>query len=114
MSREIFTRRLSFAELTIEVERVGEDIFILIRGGDRPHIGSVVLAVPRQSLADEKISSCTSSVLNVTGHKDEFICREVAESFCKKFRAVTVCTGGFHVDNLTAAQIQEVVDACKF
>ncbi len=114
MSREIFTRRLSFAELTVEVERVGEDIFILIHGGDRPHLGSVVLAIPRASLADEKISSCTSSVLNVTGHKDEFICRAVAESFCKKFRAVTVCTGGFHVDNLSAAQIQEVVDACKF
>ena len=114
MSREIIQRELSFATLTIEVERVGEDIFILIRGGDKPHLGSVVLAIPRKSLADEKISSCTSSVLNVTGHKDEFICRAVAESFCKKFRAVTVCTGGFHVDNITATQIQEVVDACKF
>lgn len=114
MSREIFTRQLSFATLTIEVERVGGDILILIRGGDRPHIGSVVLAIPRPSIADEKISSCTSSVLNVTGHKDEAICRAVAENFCKKFRAVTVCTGGFHVDNLSVAQIQEVVDACKF
>lgn len=114
MSREIIQRELSFATLTIEIERVGEDIFILIRGGDKPHIGSVVLAVPRKSLADEKNFSCTSSVLNVTGHKDEFICRAVAENFCKKFHAVTVCTGGFHVDNLSVAQIQEVIDACKF
>lgn len=113
MSREIITRKLSFAELSIEIERVGEDILILIRGGDKPHIGSVVMAIPRKSLSDEKISSCTSSVINVTGHKDEIICRAVAENFCKKFRAVTVCTGGFHVDNLSVAQIQEVVDACK-
>ena len=113
MSREIITRQLSFAEISIEIERVGGDILILIRGGDKPHIGSVVLAVPRASLSDEKITSCTSSVLNVTGHKDEKICRAAAESYCKKFGAVTVCTGGFHVDNLTAAQIQEVVDACK-
>ncbi|MBO4401709.1 MAG: hypothetical protein J5809_07670 [Selenomonadaceae bacterium] len=112
MSREIITRQLSFAELTIEIERVGEDILILIRGGDKPHIGSVVLAIPRKSLSGENFS-CTSSVLNVTGHKDEIICRAVAESYCKKFRAVTVCTGGFHVDNLSVAQIQEVVDACK-
>ena len=101
MSREIITRQLSFAEISIEIERVGGDILILIRGGDKPHIGSVVLAVPRPSLTGENFS-CTSSVLNVVGHKDETICR-----------AVTVCTGGFHVDNLTAAQIQEVVDACK-
>ncbi len=112
MSREVITRRLSFAEISIEIERIGEDILILIRGGDKPHIGSVVMAIPRQSLSGESFS-CTSSVLNVVGHKDEAICRAVAENFCKKFRAVTVCTGGFHVDNLSAAQIREVVDACK-
>lgn len=105
---------MSFATLTIEIEHVGDDLLILIRGGDKPHIGSVVMAIPRPSLGGGGNFSCTSSVLNVTGHKDEAICRAVAESYCKKFRAVTVCTGGFHVDGLTAAQIREVVDACNF
>lgn len=113
MDAEIITKKLSFAEINFEIKFVGEDIFILIQGGDKPHIGSVVLAIPRKSLSDENKISCTSSILNVTGHKDEIICRSVAESFCKKYNAVTVCTGGFHVDNLTAAQIQEVIDACK-
>ena len=110
---KIITKKLSFAELKIEIKSVGEDILILVTGGDKPHIGSAVLAIPRKSLRDEKIISCTSSVLNVTGHKDEKICRYLAETFCKKYNAVTICAGGFHVDNLTAEQIQEVVDACK-
>lgn len=110
---KIIKKILSFAEIFFEIKFVGNDIFILIRGGDKPHIGSCVLSVPRPALADAKKISCTSSVLNVTGHKDEYICRIVAENFCKNFNAVTVCTGGFHVDNLTADKIQEVIDACN-
>ena len=113
IEKKIITRQLSFSELTIEINPVGEDIFILIRGGDKPHIGSVVLAIPRPSLRDENKISCTSSVINITGHKDEKICRYVAEIFCKRYNSVVVCTGGFHVDNLTPAQIQEVIDAVK-
>ena len=110
---KFITKKLSFAEIKFEIKPVGNDILILIQGGDKPHIGCTVLAIPRKSLRDDSIS-CTSSVLNVTGHKDEKICRYVAETFCKRYNSVAVCTGGFHVDNLTAEQIQEVIDACKF
>ena len=113
VENKIIRRQLSFSELTIEIKSVGADILILVTGGDKPHIGSAVLSVPRPSLRDENKISCTSSILNVTGHKDETICRYLAETFCKKYNAVTICTGGFHCDNLTPAQIQEVVDACN-
>ncbi len=113
VENQIIERQLSFAELKIEIKSVGEDILILVIGGDKPHIGSAVLAIPRPSLRDDTEISCTSSVLNVVGHKDEKICRYLAESFCRKYNAVTVCAGGFHCDNLTPAQIQEVVDACN-
>ena len=112
MNAEIITKKLSFAEITFEIKFIGDDILILIYGGDKPHIGSAVLAIPRKSLSNDSIS-CTSSVLNVTGHKDEKICRHVAETFCKRYNSVAVCAGGFHCDNLTAEQIQEVVDICK-
>jgi len=114
VEKNFIKKKLSFAEIEFEIQPVGEDISIIVRGGDKPHIGSTVLAIPRKSLADVEKFSCTSSVLNIVGHKDEFICRLVAENFCKKYKAVTVCTGGFHVDNLTAEKIQEVIDACNF
>ena len=114
IEKKIIKKNLSFADIEFEIQPVGEDIFILIRGGDKPHIGSCVLSIPRPSLAGDEKISCTSSVLNVVGHKDENICRLVAESFCKKFNTTVICTGGFHVDNLTAEKIAEVVNACKF
>ena len=114
IEKKIIKKKLSFAEIDFEIQSVGEDILIIIRGGDKPHIGSCVLSVPRPSLSDGEKISCTSSVLNLLGHKDENICRLTAESFCKKFNKVAICVGGFHVDNLTEEKISEVVAACKF
>ena len=114
IEKKIIRKKLSFAEIEFEIEPIGEDILILIRGGDVHHIGSCVMSIPRPSLKNNEKISCTSSVLNVVGHKDEKICRLVAENFCKKFKTTVVCTGGFHVDNLTSEKISEVIDACNF
>ena len=103
------TRQLSFSTITIEMKRIGIDIQVLVSGGEE-HIGSVVLALPRESLKKDGSISCTSSVLNVVGHKDEFLCRTLAESICKKKNTTVVCMGGFHVDDITPIQIQEVLD----
>lgn len=55
--------------------------------------------------------NCTSSVINVTGHKDEQLCRILAEKIAAGTQTVTVYTGGFHIDDITAPQIAEVVGA---
>ena len=105
--------KLSFAELEIGVRRIGDDMAVWVSGGDRPHIGCVVQAVPRLSLTGDGSRSATSSVLNLTGHKDEFLCRELAETICAAAGCTTVCTGGFHCDGMTKEKIAEVVDAVK-
>ena len=111
MDRIVKVVKLSFSELKVEIMSVGNDYSIVIQGGDSPHIGCTVLAVPRLSLTGDGSKSCTSSVINLTGHKDEVICRLIAERICCKKCAVTVCTGGFHVDEIKKDQIQEVIDA---
>jgi hypothetical protein len=63
----VHTFRLSFAELTVTVRRVGEDLLVLAEGGDKPHLGCTVLALPRPSLRGDGSVSCTSSVLNRAG-----------------------------------------------
>ncbi len=104
---------LSFAEFIVQGYRIGEEYCIHVSGGERPHIGCVVLSIPRPSLCNSDVISVTSSVLSVTGHKDEYICRQLAEMVAKRKNAVTVCTGGFHVDGITKEQIQELMDCIK-
>lgn len=109
----IIEKELSFAKLSVQINRLGKDYFIAVWGGEKPHIGCTVLAIPRLSLTGDGTVSATSSVLNVTGHKDEALCRLLAEEVARKKNAVAVCTGGFHMDNITKEQIAEVVEAVK-
>lgn len=111
--RRRFTHRLSFSQIEIQATRVGCDIQLLLRGGSSPHIGCIVLATPRPSLTGDGSRRATASVINVTGHKDEALCRYLAEKVAAAADAVTVCTGGFHIDAMTPEQIQEVQAAVK-
>ena len=95
-------------KLTVCAGKIGADILITIEGGDRPHIGCVVQAVPRPSLSGSGEGSATASVLNLTGHKDEFLCRKLAEMLCSRLGMTVVCTGGVHIEKITAEQIREL------
>ena len=102
--------KLSFATLYIRILPIGEDYQILAYGGDKPHIGCTVLAVPRPSLSGDGSVSVTSSVLNLVSHKDEAICRYLAETYAQKKNATVVCSGGFHVDHITQENLSELMD----
>ena len=113
MEENVIERELSFTKLTIKFTKIGKDYHILLQGGDSPHIGCTVLAIPRPSLkGDGKVSS-TASVINVTGHKDEYLCRYLAEKMAAAQNAVVVCTRGFHTDGITEEQIREVQQAVE-
>lgn len=94
----------SFA-VELEVRRVGSDLLALLTGG-AAHLGCAVLAVPRPSLACPEEISCTSSVLNQVGHKDEYPCRKVAETLCTRYGVPTVCTGGIHYDDAAPQDLE--------
>ncbi len=111
--RRRFTHQLSFSQIEIQATRVGRDIQLLLQGGSSPHIGCMVLATPRPSLKGDGSRSATASVINVTGHKDEALCRYLAEKVAAAANVVVVCTGGFHIDGMTPKQIQEVQAAVK-
>lgn len=106
-------RRVANSDIRISAGRIGNDILICLEGGTKPHIGCVVQAVPRPSLTGDGSGSATASVLNLTGHKDEYICRKLAEKICSKMGIVTVCTGGFHLDGIVKEQIKEVMEVAE-
>ena len=106
-------KELSYTKLIVKISRIGKDIHMTLQGGEKHHIGCVVLAVPRPSLDGNGTGSSTASVINVTGHKDEILCRWMAEQVAARENAVTVCCGGFHMDHITKEQILEVKKAAE-
>lgn len=99
--------------LCLEVRRQGKDLAAMLYGGEKPHIGSVCISVPRESLTGDGSVSCTTSVVNLPGHKDEQIGRMVSEALCKKYGAVTVCSCGFHIDHADKKQIKQVIEGVE-
>lgn len=106
-------KQLSFSWLEAGATLLGKDVVICVKGGERPHVGCTIMAVPRPSLKGDGAISSTSSVLNLTGHKDEALLRTMAEELCREINGVVVCAGGFHVDCLKEQQLMEVLRAAK-
>lgn len=88
---------------------VGGDLVVAIWGGTAPHVGAVALAQPRPSLDDPRVTSSTSSVLTLLGHKDDVVAREAADRLAAASGRTAVVTAGLHVDDATVADRQALV-----
>ena len=96
----------------MEVIELGDDLLLVLTGGDSPHVGTVVMTEPRGDREGE-MYRCTTSVLNVTGHRDEEVARPMAEAACKSTGKRVVCVSGIHLDNASRSDINDALDACR-
>lgn len=92
---------------------LGEDVCVIISGGDEPHIGCVTLSVPRPSLSSPGVTSATTSILNRIGHKDDEAAKYVSHLLSSKLNKNVVVTCGIHVDNITDEEIKITMDLLK-
>jgi hypothetical protein len=95
-------------ELEVVLVRMGDDLAVCLYGGDKAHIGSVALAVPRPSLRDPAVRSATASVLNVVGHKEDHLTVSAAEQLAAGLGRVVSVAAGVHYDDLDEAGIEAI------
>ena len=84
------------------ITSVGEDLVVAVGGGEKPHVGCVVLAQPQPAKTKSGEWSASCSVLTIPPHKEEPIARGIASRLAEAFGRVTVVTAGIHDDNLDA------------
>ncbi|HJX37174.1 MAG TPA: proteasome assembly chaperone 4 family protein [Anaerolineae bacterium] len=91
---------------------LGEDLLACLWGGTKPHIGAIALALPRPSINDPAITSCTASVLTMLGHKEDGVVKSVAQKLSARLNKNVVVTAGIHWDHLDETAIREIEDNC--
>lgn len=91
--------------LEARVQEVGEDLVVAVGGGERPHVGSLVLAQPVPSKRPGKTWSASCSVITIPPHKEEPLARGIATRLAEALGRVTVVTAGVHDDGLDAEGI---------
>lgn len=84
----------------------GKGIICALVGGEEPHLGAVVLSVPRPSLDDPGRISCTSSTLPLVGHKDDEAARPLAEMLARSTGCPVSVAAGLHINNAGAEDIE--------
>ena len=95
-----------------EVKLIGTDLLITLYGGDKLHIGSVAVALPRPSLKNNKQMSSTSSVYNFLGHKDGVVAQRMSEALSASLNKKVVVVAGIHIDRITQKGIEKIIENC--
>jgi gallate decarboxylase subunit D len=105
----IFKTQEGSFDLTAAVMKIGQDLVVVIWGGERPHIGAVALAQSRQSLKDPQMKSATASVLSILGHKEDAVVKSVSERLAAVADRPVVVTAGIHWDNLQQSDLNQIL-----
>ena len=105
---ELKTSRTTY-QAAVTVTQSGVAVVV---GGGLTHVGTVILAEPRESLRGDGSWSATSSVVNPVGHLDEMPLRREAEKLAAKLRVRVAVVGGIHLDEITSEDIEGVMEDC--
>ena len=87
----------------------GEDLTIIISGGEKPHIGAMAVSIPRPSLKDLNKVSASTSVFVLVGHKEDELSKQIAENITKITKKVTVVIVGLHIEKATSQDIEYLI-----
>ncbi len=91
----------------------GNGLVAQLMGGEEPHVGAVVMSVPRPSLAVPGALGCNSFVLPLVGHKDDEIAKPVAEEMAVHYGRTVVVIAGIHVENASSEDIEQLTTNCR-
>lgn len=90
---------------SVQLDRydVGDDVLLVLQGGEKPHVGSVVVCQPDKGI----------NLIRLGSHKDYIVLRPLAETACEKYETTVVAVGGIHIDDATKQDIDLVIQNCK-
>jgi hypothetical protein len=98
---------VSGRSLSAWLAELGEDVVVAVGGGERPHVGCVVLAQPQPRKGGPARWTASCSVLTIPPHKEEPIARGVAARLAERCGRVAVVSAGVHDDGLDRQGIED-------
>lgn len=86
-------------QIVLKAIKMGDDLCIIITGGDKPHLGSVTLGEIKEK----------ENTLSLKGHKEHFITSIVYNKLRKYYKGNIVVCAGMHIDNITKNEIDDIM-----
>lgn len=99
--------------IVAQAERMGNDLCVMVTGGEEPHFGSVSLGISRKSLTGSGETSATVSTMNMTGHKDDAVGNRFAERLAVAFECRAIVSCGIHYEGAEAKDLSVIRDSTE-
>ncbi|MEW6173601.1 MAG: hypothetical protein AB1510_11145 [Bacillota bacterium] len=96
-------------EIEVQATPTGDGIIVQVLGGEKPHVGAVVLSLPRPSVSEPGKIRANSTVVPLYGHRDDEVARPVAEQLAAVFNQPVVVVAGVHIDAARPEEIELLV-----
>jgi hypothetical protein len=111
---EIRSVELSEGDMSVRLtaQALGKDVCVTVTGG-AAHVGAVALSVARQSLKFGGETGVSTSILTLTGHKEDVVAKFVSEKLALVLNKNVVAVCGIHYDNITQENIDNVMNLVK-
>ncbi len=90
--------------VTTSVRFTGDDLVVLIYN-EKAHIGAVAVAD-----FDQNEQRASVSIITRLGHKEDVVANNAAHVLCKQTRKAVCVIAGIHLDNITEAEKQQIVE----
>lgn len=94
--------------ISIQITGFGDDLSILIQGGDTPHIGAVSLGVP-YTKSHSKKTYVSASNISLPGHQDAVITDLIAKKTATALNKTVAVIGGIHYESISIEEIEALI-----
>jgi len=91
-------------KVSLEEKKIGKDILYILSGGEKPHIGGIVICEVGEDL----------QTISLGSHFDHIVLNPIAKMGCQKYQTTVVAIGGIHIDNATKKEIEIIINHCNF
>jgi hypothetical protein len=87
----------------LEKKHLDSGLVYILGGGERSHIGGIAYKEPGKD----------AQVIRIPEHYDLKVILPIAEAACQKYDVPVAVTGGIHIDNATADEIDTIIKNCR-
>lgn len=111
MKKDIIILREMRGRIEIEFNAItlGEDICVVIKGGDTPHIGAIAFK-KKDSYPQDLEERLSAEIISLPGHREAEVIEEIVCTLASSLnKNVAVCCG-IHIDNATKDEISVVIE----
>ncbi len=104
----ILERHVGEHTIRLEALSVGNDLVVIISGGDVPHVGSISVGFTSPSQFRDAQTKGVSTI-SLPGHKDYVLSTTIAERLIHELDRSVIVNVGIHIDNATKTEIDAII-----